>query len=159
MSSSIRGVFAPFLLILGLFAVGLPAAAQSEAAPGEAPADELPPEGAQPGVALNAEEMRAFHSGKDLTGCYYDQPEDVIWSERMAADGRLYDLEKNAALVGRWWIEGEIAGSGVICFVYTDRPPGPYCFTGRRRGAWLDFYSAQVGVLVATTQCGEDAVA
>ncbi len=135
--------------------LALPAHAQSV----EEPSADAPPEGDAPGTPLGAEAMRLFHSGKDLTGCYYGQPEDVIWSERMAADGSLYDLEKRAALVGRWWIEGEIAGSGVICFLYNDRTPGPYCFTGRRRGDWLDFYSAFGGELVATTQCGEQAVA
>jgi hypothetical protein len=150
MSSPLRDLLAGLAAFAALLLSVLPAGAQQEVDP----FDEQPA-----GVPLDAEEMRVFHSGKDLTGCYLGQPEDIIWSERMAADGRLYDLEKRAALVGRWWIEGEVEGSGVICFLYNDRPPGPYCFTGRRRGDWLDFYSAFGGELVATTQCGEDAVA
>lgn len=138
------------LALTPLSPMGAARAQSSEAAPSEDP---------DLGVVLDAEEMRAFHSGQDLTGCYYGQPEDVTWSERMAADGRLYDLEQAGALVGRWWINGELEGAGVICFLYTDRPPGPYCFTGRRRGAWMDFYTAFGGGIVATTQCGDDPIA
>jgi hypothetical protein len=92
-----------------------------------------------------------------MAGCYVDRGADGkrTWTERMAADGQLYDVEKDGALVGSWWIEDD----GVICFYYTDRLPGPHCYTGRRRGNFVDYYWIGNGLLVATTDCGPAPVA
>jgi hypothetical protein len=108
-----------------------------------------------PGEALTSEELRTLHAGRSMRGCYVNRRDDHVWSEHMAEDGRLYDLEKDSALVGSWWIDE----GGVICFFYTDRPPGPYCYTGRRRGSYFDYYSAPTGALSATTDCGDAPVA
>jgi hypothetical protein len=110
------------------------------------------------GARMSAEELRVHHEGRDLTGCYLNRPEEPVWRERMAEDGRLYDLLRGDALVGSWWV-ADVDSEGAICFRYTDRPPGPYCFTGRRRGAHFDFYAAGTDVLVTTTECGEEPVA
>jgi hypothetical protein len=107
------------------------------------------------GEPMTTEELRAFHAGREHAGCYLNRPEEPVWRERMAEDGRLYDLMKDGAEVGTWWVEK----GGVVCFRYADRPPGPYCFTGRRRGPWRDFYSAYDGTLVTTTQCDGEPVA
>lgn len=147
--SCIAGVLAPTLLSATLLLAG-PVFAQVEILPPEEQAEDAAPAEPDPlGALMTSEELRVMHSGKDLAGCYLDRPEELTWRERNGADGRLYDLMKGGAEVGRWWVEP----GGVICFRYTDRDPGPHCFVGRRRGAYYDFYSAFGGGIVGTTQC------
>jgi hypothetical protein len=142
--SSVAGLFALAVLAAG------PAAAQVDIQPPEGgDAQEAAPAPDPRGELMTSEELRLMHSGKDLAGCYLDRPEELTWRERNGADGRLYDLMKGGAEVGRWWIEP----GGIICFRYTDREPGPHCFVGRRRGAYYDFYGAFGGGIVGTTQC------
>lgn len=137
-------------LLLATLLFAAPAVAQVEILPpGEQSQDAAPPEPDPLGELMTSEELRVMHSGKDLAGCYLDRPEELTWRERNGADGRLYDLMKGGAEVGRWWVEP----GGIICFRYTDRDPGPHCFVGRRRGAYYDFYSAFGGGIVGTTQC------
>jgi hypothetical protein len=107
------------------------------------------------GALMTSEDLLEFHAGHERMGCYLDRPEEPVWRERMAEDGRLFDMLKGGAEVGSWWVED----AGVICFRYTDRTPGPFCFTGRRRGGYRDFYSAGTSLLVTTTQCDEEPVA
>jgi hypothetical protein len=137
-------------------AAALALAALASLGAGIARAAEPKPQPELLGAPMSAEELRAFHAGHNRSGCYLGRPEEPVWRERMAEDGRLYDLLRGGALVGSWWIEEEAAA---VCFRYTDRTPGPFCFNGRRRGSHHDFYSAGTNLLVTTTECNDEPVA
>lgn len=121
---------------------------------GEARPDAPPTRGGQggpvavAGTRLDTAAIRQVLSGQTLRGCY---PNGQRFVERLASDGRFYEVTGQERYMGRWE-----ARDDALCFDYevgeqADAPPS--CFPVSRDGGELYFYAADFSSVVAATVC------
>lgn len=111
--------------------------------PSQAPRTPPPPPPAE--ALMTTEDLRDEFSGASYEGCY---PDGSAWAERTAADGVLYDLLRDGAAVGSWWVEDR-----QICYYY-DAQDVTACWNAIKQNGNYYFFFPGTGLLGGTTDCG-----
>lgn len=102
-------------------------------------------EAAIPGTRLNSDAINRAFRGRNLRGCY---PNGEGFAERLAEDGRFYDLNGNNTLLGTWSVN-----NAQLCFDYSGSDAPASCFVVVKNGNVYDFYAPDLSRKVASTGC------